>query len=645
MTQVVASSTNNTVKVYSVGLQGATGPSGSLQPSNSGSFSITGSLIVSGSNTFTNIGPAIFSGSVTSTSGFTGSLAGTASYASFALTASYALNAGAGGISAVTIADEGIVQGSASYFDFTGAGVTATVSAGTASITITGGGGGGSAIQGASQVFTQSIAANTWSFAHGINSRTPVVEVYDSSYNVIIPTRINNTGPFATDIYFDVAESGYAIISTGGVLSVSGANAVLNQTSAATTWSFNHELNTKYPVFTIYDDNDDVIIPEKISAATTSSAFIYFSSARKGRAVASIAGPVSLVSSSISSSFASTASFALTASYSLTGTGFPFSGSAVITGSLLVSGSGISGSFSGSYTGSLFGTASYALFALSASNAPGFTTNFTQASPATTWSFVHNLNTRNPIVQVYDTSYKQIIPNDIVGIDEATVEVRFDYGQAGYAVASNGGGLYITGSTSRLNQSVAAVTWSFTHNLNTKYPTFEVYDSNDIVIIPSTIKVIDTDTAEIYFAAPTTGTAIANFSGINGLQDNAVTASFALSSSNFSVSNTIRLNGTLTDSATVNSSVVGSNNLFTRATGSFTSGFFKYTVANGTDARSGEVTAVWNGANVEYMDNSTADIGSTTAVTASVTLVSGDVQFNMQTNTSGWRIKSLATLI
>ena len=44
-----------------------------------------------------------------------------------------------------------------------------------------------------------------------------------------------------------------------------------------------------------------------------------------------------------------------------TGTGFPFSGSAVITGSLLVSGSGI--------TGSLFGTASYAQFALSASYA------------------------------------------------------------------------------------------------------------------------------------------------------------------------------------------------------------------------------------------------------------------------------------
>lgn len=51
-----------------------------------GSVSITGSLTVSGSSTFTNIGPAIFSGSVNSQGGFTGSLVGTASYATTAQT-------------------------------------------------------------------------------------------------------------------------------------------------------------------------------------------------------------------------------------------------------------------------------------------------------------------------------------------------------------------------------------------------------------------------------------------------------------------------------------------------------------------------------------------------------------------------------
>jgi hypothetical protein len=56
-----------------------------------GSVSITGSLTVSGSSTFTNIGPAVFTGSVSSLNGFTGSLQGTASWATNALTASLLL--------------------------------------------------------------------------------------------------------------------------------------------------------------------------------------------------------------------------------------------------------------------------------------------------------------------------------------------------------------------------------------------------------------------------------------------------------------------------------------------------------------------------------------------------------------------------
>lgn len=180
--------------------------------------------------------------------------------------------------------------------------------------------------------------------------------------------------------------------------------------------------------------------------------------------------------------------------------------------------------------------------------------------------------------------------------------------------------------------------------MNSQYLNFEIYDTASFVIIPAGIKAVNSNNAEIYFASPTAGTAIAMFSGINGAP-NATTASFALSSSNFVITNTLRFNGTLNDSATVNSSVVGSNNLFTQATASFTSAFFKYTAASGSNARSGEVMAVWNGASVEFTDTSTVDIGTTSQVTASVALAGGDVQFNMQTNGSGWRIKSLATFM
>ena len=225
------------------------------------------------------------------------------------------------------------------------------------------------------------------------------------------------------------------------------------------------------------------------------------------------------------------ASYALTSSYSLSGTGFPFSGSAVITGSLLVSGSGI--------TGSLFGTASYAdnatsasyaltaSFALNGGGGGATSVNFSQPTASATWSFTHNLNTRNPLLQVYNPIYKQIIPNDIVSIDEMIAEIRFDYAQAGYAVASNGGSLTVTGSTSILNQTVSATTWSFNHNLNSKYINFEVYNSSDYVIIPTNIKVVDSNNAELNFDVPATGRVVAQFSGINGAP-NATTASYAL---------------------------------------------------------------------------------------------------------------------
>ena len=545
-----------------------------------------------------------------------------ATSSSYAATASFALNGGGGGISAISIADEGILQGSASYFDFTGNGVSVVVASNTASFTITGGGSGTS---GLTTQFTQSSAAISWSFTHNLNTRTPVVQVYDSGYNQITPQYISSSDASTVVIGFGIATTGYAVISTGGALVVTGSNVILNQTASAATWSFNHGLNQQYPIFQVFNTDDEVIIPERIKAVDSASALIYFPTPVAGKAVASFAG----LSGSIGGG---------------SGAGFPFSGSAVITGSFLVSGSFVDFTQVGSFTGNLTGTASYATFALTASTAPGYTVQFSQTASAATWSFTHNMGTRNPIVQVYGSDYKQLIPNDIVGIDGSTVEVRFDYATTGYAILSNGGGLYITGSTSTLIQTSAATTWSFNHQLNTKYPAFEIYDENDLVIIPAGIKAIDIDSAEIYFAGAQAGRAIANFSGINGLQDNAVSASYASSGSVFHVDKVV-IDRSLIDYAQVNSSIVGSNNMFTQATGSYTSMFVNYTVASGSNARSGQIIAVWNAGTTEYNDVSTNDIGNTNAVTASVAIVTGEAQLNFQTNTSGWRIKSTATFM
>jgi hypothetical protein len=134
---------------------------------------------------------------------------------------------------------------------------------------------------------------------------------------------------------------------------------------------------------------------------------------------------------------------------------------------------------------------------------------------------------------------------------------------------------------------------------------------------------------------------------------NSVSASYATSASyaqtasyaNSNAVNGFGIGGSSIYYSTVNSSIGGANNLFTLSTGSYTSGFFKYTVYSGSNSRSGEVISSWNNGNTQYTDFSTPDNGSTTAVTMSVTIISSQMQFNAQTNTSGWTIKSQLTLI
>ena len=145
-----------------------------------------------------------------------------------------------------------------------------------------------------------------------------------------------------------------------------------------------------------------------------------------------------------------------------------------------------------------------------------------------------------------------------------------------------------------------------------------------------------------------TGSSTSQFAGTASYASStsyAINATNALSASNFVVTSTLQLDGSLTDFATVNSTIVGSNNLYTQATGSYTSAFVKYTVSNGANSRAGEFITNWNGTSVTYFDNSTTDIGSTPDIIFSSAIVSSDIQVNATAATSGWTIKALATFI
>jgi hypothetical protein len=100
---------------------------------------------------------------------------------------------------------------------------------------------------------------------------------------------------------------------------------------------------------------------------------------------------------------------------------------------------------------------------------------------------------------------------------------------------------------------------------------------------------------------------------------------------------------TITTSAVT--SVLGSNTVFTQPTGSYTSAFYKYTFTSQSNARAGEVMAIWNGISVQFTDNSTPDIGNTAAITSSVLISGANVILSTYTPAAGWTIKSQVTYI
>tara|TARA_B110000503_G_scaffold4643_1_gene6117 strand:+ start:1111 stop:4113 length:3003 start_codon:yes stop_codon:yes gene_type:complete len=106
-------------------------------------------------------------------------------------------------------------------------------------------------------------------------------------------------------------------------------------------------------------------------------------------------------------------------------------------------------------------------------------------------------------------------------------------GLAGQALVTDGAGTFAygdifgTGSTKKLNQTVAAATWSFQHNLDEVYPIVQVYDSTGDQLLPERVESIDANNIKLYFAEATSGVAAAMVGGMGISASNATRATSA----------------------------------------------------------------------------------------------------------------------
>ena len=68
--------------------------------------------------------------------------------------------------------------------------------------------------------------------------------------------------------------------------------------------------------------------------------------------------------------------------------------------------------------------------------------------------------------------------------------------------------------------------------------------------------------------------------------------------------------------------------------------FFDYVVKNGTNIRSGTITAATDGTNVEYNEVSTVDLGDTSDIKLKVVLSSGDLILQATAASNNWNVSS-----
>lgn len=184
-----------------------------------------------------------------------------------------------GGISAIYIADQSSLQGTASYFDFTGAGVTASINNGTASINIPGGGGGGNnVLSDGSYVFLdQSTPSTSWAFNHKLNQRYPIFQVFDTTGKVLIPKDIITVDADNALITFSSGQTGKVIASLG-----TGPGGVTQYFAAATTWTLDHNMGADYPIVTVWDNNKNIVFPQRIESVNSNTVKVYFSTNVEG---------------------------------------------------------------------------------------------------------------------------------------------------------------------------------------------------------------------------------------------------------------------------------------------------------------------------------------------------------------------------
>jgi hypothetical protein len=279
---------------------------------------------------------------------------------------------------------------------------------------------------------------------------------------------------------------------------------------------------------------------------------------------------------------------------------------------------------------------------------------------------ITNINSDIDSLQLYTGALDNFTSSLVLNSQTSSMTVLSSSYALTASYALNGGGGGTEGRTAKLVQSSASTTWTFNHNLGEQYPAITIFDSNDNVVIPTTINAQDDNTLLITFSLPQSGTASATVGGglpyISGsfqgrvlaVENNApvwkagiISGSLQASSFGFATtgSNTFKGDQYVSGSIIIgNSASIGSkcvtisSNTQIVSLSPFDGANFDYVVKNGLNMRTGVIMSAWNGSNAIFNESSTMDLGSTSGITFTVSSVGS---LNAVVTSGTWTVEVL----
>lgn len=119
---------------------------------------------------------------------------------------------------------------------------------------------------------------------HNFGTKNVIVQVFDNSDNLIIPSSITTTDTTNVEIIFSSPTSGRVVVAKGGHL-VTGELTYRLSVSGSSTYPISHSLNEDFPIVQVYNTERSQVIPAEITTTSANALDVTFNSTFSGTVV------------------------------------------------------------------------------------------------------------------------------------------------------------------------------------------------------------------------------------------------------------------------------------------------------------------------------------------------------------------------